>query len=117
MGTTEFLHPWMAADAVKISRTRSGDKLWQSITRRSSLDGLTYDGEYATFRNSAFRAKTSCGSERPFARVGLHIHNQEVVGSHGEGRKQIGSKFQSRYLVAVTAEGRTCVRNSNPQYT
>jgi len=48
------------------SRTWSKVKLRRSVKCRSSLGGPTYDGEYAMFFNSALRAKTSCGSERPF---------------------------------------------------
>jgi len=47
------------------SRTWSKVKLRRSVKCRS-LGGSTYDGEYAIFFNSALRAKTSCGSERPF---------------------------------------------------
>ena len=45
----------LAADGSKV-------KLRQSVARRSSLGGLTYD---AILFNSVFRAKTSWGSERP----------------------------------------------------
>jgi len=90
MGASKFLRSWMAVDALKISSasrenlertflenpkesatfnreslTWSKVGLRLSVVGRLSQGGSTYNEEYAILCNSAFRAKTSCGSERP----------------------------------------------------
>jgi len=74
MGTNEFLHSRIVANAVEVSwsswETASEVNLgFEEAINAVSLQRLyyvTYDEQYATRLSSSFRAKTSCESERPW---------------------------------------------------